>query len=241
MSALVPPAAAVTLPAAFSVSDVEAVLELHPGAQTWLQTQRGQSLVGRIALGRAYAACARTLSTAVVVSDACVQPNDTTQVGRGQPHWTWLDWGRLWLTLRALHSEPAATQAKLLRSLYEHGELGEQESLLRTLGYLPEAERFAALGVEACRTNATRVFEALVLDNPFPAAVFEPLAFNQMVIKAVFMEVPLAGIVGLTARREPELVRMAEALASERRAAGREVPADLLQLIQSATPKGDST
>lgn len=219
------------LPAALTLSDVERVLDTHPTAQAWLAAQRGQIIQGRIALARAYAASGRALPNQVVA--ASLQTH-------AQPHWTWLDWGRLWLTLRALEAEPAAGQAALVRSVFERGEIGEQESVLRTLGYLPDAARFVAVGVEACRTNATRVFEALVHHNPFPAAVFEPLAFNQMVIKAVFMGVALDGVVGLQVRHNPELLRMAEALASERRAAGREVPADLLRLIQSRTFPGDS-
>jgi hypothetical protein len=51
--------------------------------------------------------------------------------------------------------------------------------------------------------------------------------FNQLVLKAFFTGVAVARIEGLAARRSPELTRMALAYASERRAAGRSVPADL--------------
>jgi hypothetical protein len=135
---------------------------------------------------------------------------------------------------RALQQVPAADGNALVLALFEQGEQGEQESLLRTIAYLPDAARFADLGVEACRANATLVFAALALDNPFAATQFDALAFNQMVIKAVFMELPLARVLGLAARRSPELARMAEALASERRAAGRTIPDDLT-LLSSAS------
>jgi len=48
-----------------------------------------------------------------------------------------------------------------------------------------------------------------------------------MVLKAVFNRVALARIHGLGARRNAELARMANDFASERRAAGRDVPDDL--------------
>ena len=51
--------------------------------------------------------------------------------------------------------------------------------------------------------------------------------FNQMVLKSFFTGVAVERIEGLASRRSPELVRMAEAYASERRAAGRSVPPDL--------------
>jgi hypothetical protein len=71
------------------------------------------------------------------------------------------------------------------------------------------------------------VFEAIACENPFPAAQFPELHFNQMALKAVFLGVALARMLGLAERRTPELARMAEDFAAERRAAGRTVPADL--------------
>jgi hypothetical protein len=47
------------------------------------------------------------------------------------------------------------------------------------------------------------------------------------VLKSFFTGVAIRRIEGLATRRTPELGRMAEAYASERRAAGRSVPADL--------------
>ena len=114
----------------------------------------------------------------------------------------------------------------------ESGEIGEQESLLRTLSLLPDPARFTETGVGACRTNARRVFDAIACDNPFPAEFFAELAFNQMVLKAVFVEAPVARIEGLAARRTPELLRMARDYASERTAAGRPVPDDIALILR---------
>ena len=96
---------------------------------------------------------------------------------------------------------------------------------------MPEPSRFVETGLAACRTNARRVFEAIACDNAFPAAHFDELGFRQLVLKAVFMEVPVARIEGLAARITPELRRMAADYASERRAAGRKVPDDLALIL----------
>lgn len=151
--------------------------------------------------------------------------------GLARPHLTLTDWTRLFLVLAALERVPPGEAAAFVLRTYEAGEIGEQESVLRTLPLLPEPARFVETGVTACRTNAKRVFEAIACDNPFPAAYFPELNFNQMVMKAVFVEAPVARIEGLAARRTPELLRMATDYASERRAAGRPVPDDLALVL----------
>jgi hypothetical protein len=153
-----------------------------------------------------------------------------------RPHFTLTDWARLWLVLRALERLPAEEGPAFVLRTYEAGEIGEQESVLRTLSLLPEPARFTATGVAGCRTNAKRVFEAIACDNPFPAAHFPELSFNQLVMKAVFIEAPVARVEGLAARRNPELLRMARDYASERRAASRPVPADVALILGEPIP-----
>jgi len=147
-------------------------------------------------------------------------------VPEARPHWTLTDYARLWLTARALPLLGREQQAGFVLSLFEGGEIGEQVSVVRTLGALPEPERFVETGLQACRTNARDVFEAMVCENAFLSAFFPALNFNQAVMKAIFMEVSIQRIEGLAERTTPELRRMAASYASERRAAGRPVPPD---------------
>jgi hypothetical protein len=105
------------------------------------------------------------------------------------------------------------------------------------LPLLPDPARFVDVGAGACRTSVQSVFEGICCENPYPAAHFPPLNFNQMVLKALFTEASLDRIVGLAARITPELARMAGDYASERRAAGRSVPSDIERLLRH---KGDS-
>jgi hypothetical protein len=149
-----------------------------------------------------------------------------------RPHWTLTDWVRAALLARAVGSVPEEAQAALVQTLFEAGEIGEQESILRTLELLPEPARFVDTALLGCRTNARRVFEAIACDNAYPARHFAELAFNQMVLKAIFIEVPVARIEGLDGRNGPELARMARDYASERRAAGRPVPSDVDRILE---------
>ncbi len=149
-----------------------------------------------------------------------------------RPHWTLTDYVRAALVARAIDAMPVAEQPAFVLQLFEAGEIGEQVSLLRTLPLLPEPARFVETGFQACRTNARDVFEAVVCENPFLVEHFPPLNFNQAVLKAIFMEVSARRIENLEQRITSELQRMCEGYASERRAAGRPVPADIDYIVQ---------
>jgi hypothetical protein len=117
-------------------------------------------------------------------------------------------------------------QVSFVRDLIRRGEVRERQAVLRVLAELPQPARFVELAIDACRTNVQSVFEAIACDNPYPSAQFADPAFNQMTLKALFIGAPVGRIVGLPGRITDELVRMVEAYASERRAAGRSVPDD---------------
>lgn len=120
-----------------------------------------------------------------------------------------------------------AERQELAQAVFKTGDNDERAALLRALSILPEPESFVELAIDACRTHVQSVFEAIACENPYPSLYFPEHNFNQMVLKSFFTEVAVQRIEGLPARRSAELTRMAEAYASERRAAGRSVPADL--------------
>jgi hypothetical protein len=135
--------------------------------------------------------------------------------------------GRVLLLLAAAAGTPTAELPAAVEQLFRTGEMREQQAVLRALSYLPEPARLAPIAAEAVRSNVLSVLEALACDNPFPAAHMPEPAFNQMVMKAIFNGLPLRRVIGLSARLGAELRRMVSAYASERRAAGRTVPADV--------------
>lgn len=150
--------------------------------------------------------------------------------------WTTGDLGRALLLLAAdAGAGDSFDSTELLIEVYDQGDNSEQRSWLLTLPLLGASERFRHLAVDSCRTNILSLFEAIACENPFPARAFPELHFNQLVLKALFHSIPLTRIVGLERRANAELARMAHAYASERRAAGRPVPADI-GLVSAAAP-----
>jgi hypothetical protein len=132
----------------------------------------------------------------------------------------------LWLRL-ALAAMPAGEHTLVLTRGFRTGDNNERVALLRALPLLAEPARFTELAIEACRTHVLDVFAAIACDNPFPARHFPEPNFNQLVIKSLFLELPLERIHDWRGRANAELVRMASDYEAERRAAGRTVPADI--------------
>lgn len=128
--------------------------------------------------------------------------------------------------LEACRRLSPSEQRTLIKKGYQTSGNEERVALLRTLPLLPAPERFLPIAEEACRTNVVDVFEAIACHNPYPRRYFGELAFNQLVVKAMFLGVAVAPIEGLAERNNEELRRMVRDFAAERRAAGRPVPKD---------------
>lgn len=118
-----------------------------------------------------------------------------------------------------------------VRALFRQGSVDEQRAIVQSLAALPQPERFEPLAAEACRANALAVFEALALDNPYPAQHLSEGAFNQLVLKAIFVGVDARQIDGLASRVNPDLQRMVNDYVQERRAAARPIPDAALAII----------
>ena len=139
--------------------------------------------------------------------------------------------------LSACASLPEAQHVGVVEPLLRRGEQGEQISLLRMASILPGPARFVDVAIDLCRTNSVDVFEAIACDNPFVRDHFPELNYNQVVLKAVFMEVAVDRIVGLAQRVNDEMVRMATDFGDERSAAGRAVPQDIQHITELAKAK----
>jgi hypothetical protein len=139
------------------------------------------------------------------------------------------------LLLRALDALASNEHPEFVERVYRRGDAPEQAALLRSLVVLPDPGRFLGTATDACRTNVLPVFRAIATGNPYPARHFPEPAFNQLVMKALFVEVPLDSIIDLPERITEELRRMAADYAQERRAAGRPVPDDVALLTREGT------
>lgn len=187
---------------------VEAVARQTPDGAAWLRDQVSAPFAP------AFSAAGRRLGHAPIAVE------DARAISIPWPVTGVDECGRAALILAADRS------VTFVHDLLRRGEVRERHAVLRVLAGLPAPERFVDLAIDAFRTNVQSVFEALACDNAFPARHFSSAQFAQLVLKALFTGAPVSRIHGLEERIDDELVRMVEAYASERRAAGRPVPED---------------
>ena len=133
--------------------------------------------------------------------------------------------------LLLLPTDDATTYVATLTRLLETAEVDEQVAVYAALPVLTHPQALVPLAVNGLRTNITRVFDAIALENPFPADYLDEAAWNQMILKAVFMGRPLYRIYGADARTNPALARMLVDFAHERWAAGRPVTPELWRFV----------
>ncbi|MEG3635620.1 EboA domain-containing protein [Micromonospora palythoicola] len=125
-----------------------------------------------------------------------------------------------------------ADHAEQAEALYRTGDAAEKRAVLKALPMLPIGTAGTPLLHDAIRTNDTRLVAAAL--GPY-ARHLDPAAWRQAVLKCVFTGVPLAAVADLDARADGELAEMLAALAAERRAAGRSMPADATELLDRLT------
>ncbi len=111
-------------------------------------------------------------------------------------------------------------------ALLNTADLRETTAIYSTYPLLPHPQDLVESAVDGLRSNIVDIFDAIALGNPFPARHFSEEAWNQMVLKAIFLDRPLHRIVGLDARRNATLAGAVSDLAHERWAAGRRLPAE---------------
>jgi hypothetical protein len=207
---------------------------LDGGARAWLEhaVEAAGPALARDAFATAFALAARRAGKA----GPPLAGAELDRLRAAGVTWPLDAWGadglvRAGLLLRAAAALAPGELDALVDDCFRRGDTRERQAVLRTLALLPDPARFVPLAVQACRTSVEPVFEAIACENPYPARHFPEPSFNQMVLKAVFVGIPVRRILGLSARVTPDLRRMAADYASERRAAGRSVPADVAYLL----------
>ena len=144
------------------------------------------------------------------VGKAPLAPTDTElqAAAATRPGWNPRDWtldqaARIYL-ICASTSDGAQTSQRLDR-LCSAADVGELVAFYRGLPLYPDQPRYVLRAAEGVRSNMRVVFEAVAHRNPYPAEQFAEAAWNQLVLKALFVGSQLAPIVGLDARRTAPL------------------------------------
>jgi hypothetical protein len=144
-------------------------------------------------------------------------------------YWTIDRTARTWLLLSLTKDNKQCF--KVIEQLFKTADVRELTALYQALPLLPNPEQYYHIATEGVRSNMTDVFNAIALYNSYPAAYFDELAWNQMVLKALFVGSPLNAIQGLDRRTNPNLSEMLMDYARERWAAKRSVAPEIWQAV----------
>jgi len=181
-------------------------------------------------LFRSVSLVARKLGKAPLALDAAA----LTLARQARPGWDPSAWtldqaARVRLLLAA--AADGDSFVRRLDQLCATADLDELVAFYRGLPLYPDAQRHRLRAAEGVRSNMRVVFEAVAHRNPYPAEQLPEEAWNQMVLKALFVGSPLAPIVGLDRRANPTLARMLHDYAHERWSAARPVSPELWRCV----------
>lgn len=201
---------------------------------TWIDKQRDKIKISET--NREFFTAFSIVSRYVGKNQLQLTPEDlkaasVLRTGWFPAHWS-VDQAVRTLLLLSLPNDHPEKYLHVLNQLITAADVGELVAFYQALPLLPYLERLQKKASEGVRSNMTAVFNAVALRNPYPAEYFDNLAWNQMILKALFVGSPLNLIQGLDVRANPELARMLTDYAHERQSANRSVSPEVWGLIR---------
>lgn len=164
---------------------------------------------------------------------------DTGQATLHLGHWRVGDAGRIVLLMEACRRQPGDDRWE--RRMFRAGDETERAAIIQALLLLDRPQDLKPLALEAGRANSLELFGSMALNNPYPALYYSEHEFNQVVLKSLFVGLPVSRIQGLQERANAELSKMCEDYIDEREAAYRSVPVDIwLAVAPHATEHGEA-
>lgn len=165
-------------------------------------------------------------------SGNAIDPNEAGKWGGHDPHgalggWQYPQLARLLILLRISRCLSRDDYVENINALYKTADVNELVLMGQSLAFIPDAGLFIDRARESARSNIVTVFSSIAHDNDYPKRFFDQAAWNQLVLKAAFLAVPIWSIDGLRERNNPDLAVMLRHYVSERQAAKRSVPWDL--------------
>ena len=133
-----------------------------------------------------------------------------------------LEVARIYLLIKVLEIDTEFYGPKVA-NIIQVADITELETFLKFLDLLPNPKMFLFTAVEALRTNISVIFDAITLNNPYPAKYFNDQQWNQMYLKAAFMDRDLSKIPSVAERANVDLARIISDYAHERWAASRKI------------------
>ncbi len=203
--------------------------QLKPDATAWLRdsVERAAKDGGTRALFIAFGMAGRRTGRADLTLTATdLAEAQSVRQGWDPSRWSLDQAARTRLVL-ALPATEAKAWLTTLDQLFAAAGLEELVALYQALPLLPHQDLLAPRIAEGVRSNMKAVFSAVALDNPIASERLDQDAWNQTVLKALFVAAPVARMVAAQRRANPVLAQMLIDYARERIAAKRPVPVDL--------------
>lgn len=212
---------------------------LDDTARAWLASriEEVRTADGDARLNLAIGLAPRTLGKA----DLNLGADELAAADAARPGWWPGDWSidQAARLLLLLHSPGDDAQfAERLEQLCITSDVGESVTWYRGLPLYPAPERHRARAAEGVRSNIKAVFQAVAHHNPYAREQLDDGAWNQMVLKALFVGAALDPIVGLDARANPALREMLVDYAHERWAASRSISPELWRCVGPVADAG---
>ena len=204
--------------------------QLDRAAMAWFDEQLGKAGGADRDLYLAIGLAPRKLGKA----DLELSADDLAAAESARPGWNPAGWSvdqaaRVALLLAGARDE--GNFLEKLEQLCNTADVRELIAFYQGLPLYPNQNAYVARAGEGARTNMKAVFEAVAHHNPYPAEQFDEHAWNQLVLKAVFVGSSLNAIHDFDRRRNTDLARTLVDYAHERWAASRVITPELWRAV----------
>lgn len=205
---------------------------IDPAAHQWLADKTRDVAAGdRKSLFLSFGLVPRKVGKA----DLALRESESAAARSVRPGWDPTGWtvdqaARMLLTL-SYPAPEAAAYVHVMDQLFAAGEVHELVALYQGLPLYPHQAAFQLRCAEGQRTNIRAVFQAIAHRNPYPSEQLNEDQWNQLILKSLFIELPLDPIVGLDRRVNPKLAKILVEFAKERWAAKRPVSPELWRCV----------
>jgi hypothetical protein len=149
-----------------------------------------------------------------------VQAAQTLRQGLDPTEWSVDQTARIAFTL-AFYQGDEAGFVQQVAMLVDTSEINELLAIFRGFALFPHPQALEPKAREAIRSTMRPVYEAMSHRNPYPFEFFDEAAWNQMIVKAFFLDSSIWQIQGVDERYNPDLSVILISLVQERWAAGR--------------------
>ena len=149
-----------------------------------------------------------------------LQAAQSLRQGLDPTEWSVDQTARMAFTL-AFYQGDEAGFVQQMGMLVDTSEINELLAIFKGFALFPHPQALEPKAREAIRSTMRPVYEAMSHRNPYPLEFFDEAAWNQMIVKAFFLDSSIWQIQGIDQRYNADLSVMLILLVQERWAAGR--------------------